>query len=78
MAEGGSIAEEVIGTVRTSHAFGTQKVLGKLYEDKVGKTLEFDRKAAITHAIGFGVFFFVIYGGYGLGKLETFSQAPVA
>lgn len=68
VADGSTIAEEVISSIRTAHAFGTQKILGSLYKSKVDKTQEFNLKAALSHAAGFGVFFFVLYGGYGLGR----------
>lgn len=57
----------MIASIRTAHAFGTQAILGRIYKSKVDKTQEFNLKAALSHAIGFGVFFFAIYGGYGLG-----------
>ncbi|KAI0643098.1 P-loop containing nucleoside triphosphate hydrolase protein [Trametes meyenii] len=66
VAEGGTIAEEVISTVRTAQAFGTQHVLAGLYDERVDKSREVDLKAAVWHGFGLSFFFFVIYGGYGL------------
>jgi ATP-binding cassette subfamily B (MDR/TAP) protein 1 len=66
-AEGGSLAEEVISTVRTAHAFGTQKTLGALYNQHVNESLKVDLRAAIWQGGGSAVFFFVIYSAYALG-----------
>ena len=67
IAEGGSLAEEVISTIRTAQAFGTQRVLEGLYDTFVNKALAVDLKAARWHGGGFAVFFFVIYAAYALG-----------
>lgn len=66
IADGGSLAEEVISTVRTAHAFGTQKILSGLYDTHVHKSLDVDLKGSVFHGIGLAFFFFVIYASYGL------------
>ncbi|KAI0755198.1 P-loop containing nucleoside triphosphate hydrolase protein [Daedaleopsis nitida] len=66
VAEGGTLAEEVISTVRTAQAFGTQHILSDLYDTHVNKSRDVDMKAAVWHGAGLSFFFFVIYGGYGL------------
>ena len=66
-AEGGSLAEEVISTVRTAQAFGTQKNLGALYNLHINESLKVDLQAAVWHGGGIAVFFFVIYAAYALG-----------
>lgn len=66
-AEGGSLAEEVISTVRTAQAFGTQKILGSLYDRHIEESHKVDSKAAVWHGGGLAVFFFVIYSAYALG-----------
>ncbi|KAG8896650.1 GTPase-activating protein, partial [Tulasnella sp. 408] len=66
IAEGGTLAEEVISTVRTAQAFGTQKILSGLYDVHVAKAHAAERKVAIIHGIGLGIFFFVIYASYAL------------
>ncbi|KAI8986244.1 multidrug resistance protein 1 [Trametes punicea] len=66
VAEGGTIAEEVISTVRTAQAFGTQHILSDLYDERVFKSRAVDLKAAVFHGFGLSFFFFVIYGAYGL------------
>ena len=67
IAKGGSLAEEVISTVRTAHAFGAQKTLGALYNQHVNESLKLDLRASIWQGGGFAIFFFVIYAAYALG-----------
>ena len=67
VALGGTLAEEVISTVRTAHAFGTQKTLAGIYDVHVQAALVVDAKTAIVNGAGLGVFFFVIYSAYALG-----------
>jgi ATP-binding cassette subfamily B (MDR/TAP) protein 1 len=68
VAEGGTIAEEVISSIRTAHAFGyrSKSVLGGIYEEKVNKAERVDLKLAMVQGIGIGVFFFTIYAAYAL------------
>ncbi|KAL0573652.1 hypothetical protein V5O48_008298, partial [Marasmius crinis-equi] len=66
IAAGGSLAEEVISTVRTAKAFGSQKTLSGLYDEHIEKSRIVDTKAAVIHGCGLSVFFFVIYSAYGL------------
>lgn len=66
IAEGGSLAEETISSVRTTHAFGTQNKLAQLYDVPNAKALYYGKKTAILTAFGLGVFFFIIYGAYAL------------
>ncbi|KAG9099473.1 GTPase-activating protein [Ceratobasidium sp. 370] len=65
-AGGGTLAEEVISTVRTAHAFGTQATLAGRYDVFMNKAYTMDHKAAVFQGCGLGIFFFVIYGAYGL------------
>jgi ATP-binding cassette subfamily B (MDR/TAP) protein 1 len=69
MADGGSLAEEVISTIRTAQAFGTQKTLANLYDKHVEKSHAADFRAAVWHGGGLAVFFFIIYSAYALGSL---------
>lgn len=71
VAEAGSLAEEVISTIRTAQAFGTQSILAGLYGQYVQKSRKVDMKAAIWHGGGLAVFFFVIYAAYALGMSIT-------
>ena len=68
IAASGTIAEEVISTVRTAQAFGTQNTLANLYDVPINESRVTDIKAAIWQGGGLSVFFFVIYSGYALGK----------
>lgn len=67
-AEGGSLAEEVISTIRTAQAFGTQSTLERLYDRFVTGALTVDLKAAYWHGGGLATFFFIIYSAYALGQ----------
>jgi ATP-binding cassette subfamily B (MDR/TAP) protein 1 len=68
VAEAGTIAEEVISTVRTAHAFGTQTVLSGLYDVHVGKAHKVDLKSAVWFGSGMAAIFFIIYTSYSLGS----------
>ncbi|KAF9441291.1 hypothetical protein P691DRAFT_587071, partial [Macrolepiota fuliginosa MF-IS2] len=65
-AESGSLAEEVISTVRTAQAFGTQAVLSNLYNIFIDKALKADVRAEVWQGSAFGAFVFVIYASYAL------------
>ena len=75
VASGGSIAEEVISTVRTAHAFGSQDALSGLYNIHIMKSRKAGIKSAIAQAAAFSVFVFVIYSAYALGEY-LFSSKP--
>ncbi|KAJ7095812.1 P-loop containing nucleoside triphosphate hydrolase protein [Mycena belliarum] len=66
VAESGSLAEEVISTIRTAQAFGTQKILAGLYDAHIEQSHRSDLKAAVWHGGGIALFFFVIYNAYAL------------
>jgi len=51
VAEGGTLAEEVISTIRTAQAFGTQSVLSKIYDENIIKAYRVDARAALWHGI---------------------------
>jgi len=61
IADGGSVAEEVIGTIRTAQAFGSQNVLSKMYSEHISKSAVFEKKMAVVNGLGLAVFFFVMY-----------------
>ncbi|KAF9238097.1 P-loop containing nucleoside triphosphate hydrolase protein [Melanogaster broomeanus] len=66
IAESGTLAEEVVSTVRTAHAFGTQKVFNDLYDVHVMAVRAVDMKAGVFQGVALGLVFFVIYSGYAL------------
>ncbi|KIM25760.1 hypothetical protein M408DRAFT_73764 [Serendipita vermifera MAFF 305830] len=66
VAGGGSLAEEIISTIRTAQAFGTQKVLASLYDVYLQKTHQLGSKLAVIQGASVAFFFFVIYSAYGL------------
>ncbi|KAI6035800.1 P-loop containing nucleoside triphosphate hydrolase protein [Pisolithus marmoratus] len=66
IAESGTIAEEVISTVRTAQAFGSQRVLGSLFNKKIDSIRPLNTKSAILHGCGMGVLFFIMYSAYAL------------
>jgi len=66
IAEGGTIAEEVISTIRTTHAFGSQSTLHALYNARVLNARVVDLKGAVWQGGALGVMFFAIYGSYAL------------
>ena len=72
IAEGATFAEEVISTIRTAQAFGTQKALSDLYDRHVYFAFQAEMKGALVNGIGLGLFFFIIYSAYGLGKRSFF------
>ena len=78
VAEAGSLAEEVISTVRTAQAFGTQAILASLYDVFIGRARKVDMKAAVWHGGGLAVFFFVIYSAYALGTSLALFAVRVA
>ena len=71
IAEGGSLAEEVISTIRTAHAFGTQKTLGALYNQHVNESLKMNLRASMWQGGGTAIFFFIIYAAYALGTFQS-------
>jgi hypothetical protein len=67
VAEGGTLAEEVVSTIRTAQAFGTQSVLASFYDVSVQKAYNADCRFAVAQGIGLAFMFFSIYAAYGLG-----------
>ncbi|KAK0232730.1 P-loop containing nucleoside triphosphate hydrolase protein [Armillaria fumosa] len=65
-ADAGTIAEEVISTVRTAHAFGAQQILSSLYDQHVEKSKVVDIKSAIWTGGSLALAFFCIYSTYAL------------
>ncbi|OCF58535.1 ATP-binding cassette, subfamily B (MDR/TAP), member 1 [Kwoniella mangroviensis CBS 10435] len=66
IAKAGSLAEEVIGSIRTVQAFGKQKILGQKFDDHIELSRKAGRKGAYIEAAGLSVMFFSIYSAYAL------------
>ncbi|WWC65424.1 uncharacterized protein I303_108042 [Kwoniella dejecticola CBS 10117] len=66
VAKAGSLAEEVIGSIRTVQAFGKQKVLGQKFDDHIELSRKAGRRASLIEAGGLSVMFFSIYSAYAL------------
>ncbi|KAH8602394.1 P-loop containing nucleoside triphosphate hydrolase protein [Bisporella sp. PMI_857] len=66
-ALGGSVAEEVISSIRNAIAFGTQDKLSRQYDDhlKVAETYGYKNKFVL--GIMIGCMFLILYLNYGLG-----------
>lgn len=63
---GGTVAEEVISSIRNATAFGTQDKLAKQYDQYILEARKWDTKAKLTIAINIGAMFSIIYLNYGL------------
>lgn len=66
IAESGTLAEEVISTIRTAKAFGSQLLLGNLYDTQLYKARKEGYKSASANALGLTSVFFIIYSSYSL------------
>ncbi|KAI9507265.1 P-loop containing nucleoside triphosphate hydrolase protein [Russula earlei] len=66
VAEGGTIAEEAVSTIRTAQAFGSQNILATLYDGAVLKAYYVDCRSAIAQGVGLATFFFSLYAAYAL------------
>lgn len=66
VANSGTVAEEVISTVRTAQAFGIQTTLADIFDTYIDQSKEIDAKAAIVQGGGLGIFFFIMYCAYAL------------
>ncbi|KAJ6452145.1 P-loop containing nucleoside triphosphate hydrolase protein [Mycena vitilis] len=66
VAEGGTLAEETISTIRTAHAFGTQEALATLYDAFIFKARMVDLRSSTITGFGIGTFYFAIFSSYAL------------
>ena len=66
IARGGSLAEEVISTVRTTQAFGAQQKLAAIYNQYIASATKYTMKQCIMLAGGTSIFYFVVYAAYGV------------
>ncbi|KAI0673533.1 multidrug resistance protein 1 [Trametes maxima] len=65
-AESGTLAEEVISTVRTAHAFGIQRILSDLYDTHVLKGRAVGSRGAVWQGLHLSFWTFLIYAAYAL------------
>ncbi|EJD34498.1 hypothetical protein AURDEDRAFT_176471 [Auricularia subglabra TFB-10046 SS5] len=65
-AKGGTLAEEVIATIRTAQAFGSQSILSEIYDRFLAVAKKYDSKQAMIHGVGVGAFYFISYSSYAL------------
>lgn len=65
-ALGGSVAEEVISSIRNATAFGTQDKLARQYDDHLKEAEKWGFKVKFVLAIMLGFMFLIIYLNYGL------------
>ncbi|ESZ90236.1 ABC multidrug transporter Mdr1 [Sclerotinia borealis F-4128] len=65
-AIGGSIAEEVISSIRNATAFGTQDKLARQYDKHLADAEKYGFRTKFTLAIMVGGMFLIIYLNYGL------------
>ena len=60
VAESGSLAEEVISSIRTAQAFGSQKKLAAKFDKQVDIALVVGSKQSVVMALGLGVMFLCV------------------
>lgn len=65
-AEGGSLAEEVISSVRSAVAFGTQERLAKQYDEHLARAERFGFKVKAAIGVMVSVMMLILYLNYGL------------
>ncbi|KAG8925777.1 GTPase-activating protein [Tulasnella sp. 417] len=65
-AAAGTLAEEVLSTIRTVHAFGSQKTLSSLYDGHVIRAYALEARMAIYRGLAVGVMTFIVYAAYSL------------
>lgn len=66
VAKAGSLAEEVIGSIRTCQAFGTSIILGKRFDEIIEEGKKMGKKGSVIESLGLATMFFSIYSAYAL------------
>ncbi len=66
VSDSGTIAEEVLSSVRIAQAFGKQDVLASRYDEPVKKAEAIELKTSLMLGGAIGVTFFTIYASYAL------------
>ncbi|KAI9924401.1 hypothetical protein ASPWEDRAFT_34891 [Aspergillus wentii DTO 134E9] len=64
---GGTVAEEVISSIRNATAFGTQEKLAKQYESHLAEAEKWGIKVQVILGIMIGAMFGIMFMNYGLG-----------
>ncbi|KAK1140267.1 GTPase-activating protein [Aspergillus melleus] len=64
---GGTVAEEVISSIRNATAFGTQDKLAKQYEVHLAEAEKWGRKQQTILGVMIGAMFGIMFSNYGLG-----------
>ncbi|KAI5302856.1 GTPase-activating protein [Ascosphaera pollenicola] len=67
---GGTVAEEVLGSIRTATAFGTQDKLAKQYEEHLKESQKWGRRLKIVMACIWGACMLIVELTYGLSLWE--------
>ncbi|WVQ85989.1 hypothetical protein IAT38_008157 [Cryptococcus sp. DSM 104549] len=66
IAKAGSLAEEVISSVRTVYAFGRQKALGDRFDEHIDKSRAAGKRSSLVESSGLAVMFLSLYAAYAL------------
>lgn len=64
----GSVAEEVISSVRTVHAFGVQGTLAQVYNGYLLKSHDIGISTAMWIGVCIAIMLFTVYAAYALGE----------
>ncbi|OCF33614.1 ATP-binding cassette, subfamily B (MDR/TAP), member 1 [Kwoniella heveanensis BCC8398] len=66
IARSGTLAEEVIGSIRTVQAFGKQTTLANLFNKHIDRSAKAGKTGSLIEAAGIATMFFAIYSAYSL------------
>lgn len=69
-SDGGTLAEEVISSIRVTQSFGTQEKIAALYDTHLAKSEQSGFKKALSLGLMIGSIFFVMYCAYALAFWE--------
>jgi len=69
-----TIAEEVLSSIRTAQAFGTEERLAKQYDESLAVAQKVGYKKAIAMAMMFAGIFTLVYLAYGLAFCTFLPQ----
>ncbi|KAL1409886.1 GTPase-activating protein [Vanrija albida] len=66
VGKAGTLAEEVVSSIRTVHAFGTGHALGHRFDEEIDLSRKAGIKGSAIEGTGLSVMFFAIYAAYAL------------